>query len=126
MRLFSVTTALTAAALLTAAPALAQSTRKPAPAPAAAPGAPATANPIIVTVNNDPIRVSDVAAWVDGHVPPEQRAQIGQEKLFNAAVNELATGKALQIMARKQGLDRDPQSPVRCRPPPTRSCSGSC
>ncbi len=111
MRLFSVTTALTAAALLTAAPALAQSTRKPAPAPTAAPGAPAapaTANPIIVTVNNDPIRVSDVAAWVDGHVPPEQRAQIGQEKLFNAAVNELATGKALQIMARKQGLDRDP------------------
>ena len=111
MRLFSVTTALTAAALLTAAPALAQSTRKPAPAPAAAsgaPAAPAAANPIIVTVNNDPIRVSDVAAWVDGHVPPEQRAQIGQEKLFNAAVNELATGKALQIMARKQGLDRDP------------------
>ena len=104
MRLFTLTTALTAAVLATA-PALAQ-------APKAATAGAATAapppNPVIVTVNGDPIRVSDVAAWVDVHVPAEQRQQIGQEKLFSAAVNELATGKALQIMARKQGLDRDP------------------
>ena len=107
MRLLTLTTAVTAAALA-AGPALAQA---PKAAPAAStPAAPAASqpNPIIVTVNNDPIRVSDVAAWVDVHVPAEQRQQIGQEKLFSAAVNELATGKALQIMARKQGLDRDP------------------
>ncbi len=108
MRLLTLTTALTVAALATA-PALAQA---PKAAPATAPAAPTTAapqgNPIIVTVNNDPIRVSDIAAWVDVHVPAEQRQQIGQEKLFSAAVNELATGKALQIMARKQMLDRDP------------------
>jgi peptidyl-prolyl cis-trans isomerase C len=41
-------------------------------------------------------------------VPAEQRAQIGPEKLFQAAVDNLVSGKALQIMARKQGLDRDP------------------
>ena len=109
MRLLTLTTALTVLSTV----ALAQAPKAP-PAPAAkAPAPPAAAtpaqqNPIIVTVNNDPIRVSDIAAWVDAHVPAEQRAGIGQEKLFTAAVNELATGKALQIMARTQKLDRDP------------------
>ena len=110
MRLLTLTTALTAAVFATA-PAMAQAPRPAAaPAPAAAPGAPAAPpqNAIIVTVNGDPVRVSDVLGWVDTHVTPEQRQSIGQEKLFSAAVNELATGKALQIMARKQGLDRDP------------------
>jgi peptidyl-prolyl cis-trans isomerase C len=104
MRLLTLTSALTAAAISTAAFAQAPKTA-PAAAPAAAAAQP---NPIILTVNGDPIRLSDVAGWVDAHVPAEQRAQIGQEKLFTAAVNELATGKALQVMARKQGLDRDP------------------
>ncbi len=110
MRLLTLTTALTAAVLATA-PALAQAPHPaaaPAPAAGAAtPGAPAP-NAVIVTVNGDPVRVSDVLGWVDTHVTPEQRQSIGQDKLFSAAVNELATGKALQIMARKQGLDRDP------------------
>ncbi len=112
MRLLTLTTALTAAAL--ALPASAQTAKAPAaaapkgPPVTGAPTAPAAQNLVIVTVNGDPIRVSDVAAWVDVHVPAEQRQQIGQEKLFGAAVNELATGKALQVMARKQGLDRDP------------------
>jgi len=105
MRALTFTSALTAALISTAA--LAQAPKPAAPAaPAAA--TPAQQNPIILTVNSDPIRVSDIAAWVDAHVPAEQRAQLGQEKLFSAALNQLATGKALQIMARKQGLDRDP------------------
>ena len=110
MRLLTLTTALTAAVLATA-PAMAQALRAGAPpatatAPAA-PGAPPS-NAVILTVNGDPIRVSDVVGWIDSHVSPEQRQSISQDKLFSAAVNELATGKALQIMARKQGLDRDP------------------
>ncbi len=97
--------ALTAALLSTAAIAQAP---KPAAAPAATPATPAQQNPIIATVNNDAIRLSDISAWVDTHVPAEQRQQIGQEKLFAAALDNLVSGKALQVMARKQGLDRDP------------------
>ncbi len=104
MRL-ALSAALTAALLSTAAIAQAP---KPAAAPAATPATPAQQNPIIATVNNDAIRLSDISAWVDTHVPAEQRQQIGQEKLFAAALDNLVSGKALQVMARKQGLDRDP------------------
>lgn len=106
MRLLTITSALTAAVFATA-PALAQAL-KTAPVGTATAATAPPSNAIIVTVNGDPVRVSDVAAWVDTHVPAEQRQSIGQDKLFSAAVNELATGKALQVMARKQGLDRDP------------------
>ena len=108
MRVLTLTTALTAALTCTAA--LAQSPRPAAPTRPGAPGAaaPAQANPLIATVNGDPIHLADISAWVDGHVPAEQRAQIGQEKLFAVAMDNLVSGKALQVMARKQGLDRDP------------------
>lgn len=102
MRL-ALSTAVTAALLSTAA--MAQAPKPAASAPATPP---AQQNPIIATVNNDPIRVSDIQAWVEGHVPAEQRAQVGQEKLFAAAMDNLISGRALQIMARKQNLDRDP------------------
>ncbi len=108
MRLLTLTTALTVAAISNAA--FAQAPKPAASAatsPAGAPAAPVQQNPIVVTVNNEPIRVSDVAAWIEAHVPAEQRAQVPQDRLFSVAVNQLATGKALQIMARKQGLDRD-------------------
>jgi len=76
----------------------------------AAPGAtpPGQQNPLIATVNNEPIRLSDISAWIDTHVQPEQRSQIPQERLFGAALDNVVSGKALQIMARKQGLDKDP------------------
>jgi peptidyl-prolyl cis-trans isomerase C len=104
MRLLTLTTALSAAVISFAspmAPALAQ-----APKTAATP--PAQQNPTIASVNGDPIKLSDIAAWVDSHVQPEQRAQIGQEKLFAAALDNLVSGKALQVMARKQGMEKDP------------------
>ncbi len=109
MRAPILTTALTAAMLSTAAyaqapKATAPATKTTAPATAAA----TTPNPVIATVNNDPIRLSDISAWVETHVPAEQRAQVGQEKLFAAAMDNLVSGRALQVMARKQGLDRDP------------------
>ena len=107
MRALTLTTALTAALACTAA--LAQSPRPAAPAkPGTSAAAPAQPNPLIATVNGDPIHLADISAWVDGHVPAEQRAQIGQEKLFAVAMDNLVSGKALQVMARKQGLDHDP------------------
>jgi peptidyl-prolyl cis-trans isomerase C len=109
MRSLTLTTALTAAVLTFVSPfgtVIAQAA-KPAPAaPAIAPQA--QKNPLIATVNGEPIKLSDIAAWVDTHVQPEQRAQIGQEKLFTAALDNLVSGMALQVMARKQGLDKDP------------------
>ena len=106
MRALTLTTALAAALTCTAS--LAQSPRPAAAAKPGAPAAPAQQNPLIATVNGDPIRLSDISAWVDTHVPAEQRAQVGQEKLFAVAMDNLVSGKALQVMARKQGLDRDP------------------
>jgi peptidyl-prolyl cis-trans isomerase C len=100
MRLLPLTTAVALAVLSTAASAQ--------QAPKAAPAAPAQPNPLVATVNGDQIHVSDISAWVDTHVQPEQRQQIPQDKLFSAALENLVTGKALQIMAHKQGLDRDP------------------
>jgi peptidyl-prolyl cis-trans isomerase C len=99
MRLLPLTTAVAMAVLSTTA--LAQAPK--------APGAPATQpNPLIATVNGDQIHLADISAWIDSHVQPEQRSQIPQEKLFAAALDNLISGKALQVMARKQGLDKDP------------------
>ena len=104
MRLLTLTTAVSVAVLSTAA--LAQPAAKGAPAGLGAAGA--QPNPLIATVNGDQIRLSDISAWIETHVQPEQRSQIPQDKLFAAALDNLVSGKALQIMARKQGLDRDP------------------
>jgi peptidyl-prolyl cis-trans isomerase C len=97
MRLLPLTTAFALAVLSTTA--LAQAPKAPAAAPP---------NPLVATVNGDPIHLTDISAWIDTHVQPEQRSQIPQEKLFAAALDNLVSGKALQVMARKQGLDRDP------------------
>ncbi len=107
MRL-ALSTALTAALLSTAALAPAALAQAPKPAASAQATPPAQQNPLIATVNNDPIRLSDITAWIETHVPAEQRQQVGQEKLFAAALDNLVSGRALQVMARKQGLDRDP------------------
>jgi peptidyl-prolyl cis-trans isomerase C len=102
MRALSLTTAV---ALVTLSSLAIAQTAKPASGAAPAP----QQNPLIVTVNNDQIHLSDVQAWIDGHVPPEQRQQAPQDKLFAVALDNLVSGKALQVMARKQGLDKDPQ-----------------
>jgi peptidyl-prolyl cis-trans isomerase C len=66
-------------------------------------------DPLLATVNNAAIHRSDVQAWIDSHVSAEQRQQLPQDKLFSAALDNLISGKALQTMARTQGLDSDPQ-----------------
>jgi len=100
MRALSLTTAVALAMLSTTTIA------QPVPKGGAAPSA--QQNPLIASVNGDQIRLSDVSTWIDSHVQPEQRSQIPQERLIGVAVDNLISGKALQVMARKQGLDKDP------------------
>jgi peptidyl-prolyl cis-trans isomerase C len=93
-----VTTALTAAAISFAA--LAAPPKQP---PAAATGA----NTVVATVNGEAIRMSDVATAAQG-LPPQIQQQMSPDKLFPLLVEQLVSGKAVQIQARKEGLDRDP------------------
>jgi peptidyl-prolyl cis-trans isomerase C len=99
MRSLSVTTALAAAAISFAALA-APPARQPAPAATGA-------NTVVATVNGEPIRMSDVATAAQA-LPPQIQQQMPPEKLFPLLVEQLVSGKAVQIQARKQGLDRDP------------------
>jgi len=97
MRSLSVTTALAAAAISFAALAA------PPKQPAAASGP----NTVVATVNGEPIRMSDVATAAQG-LPPQIQQQMAPDKLYPLLVEQLVSGKAVQIQARKQGLDRDP------------------
>ena len=98
MRSLSVTTALAAAAISFAAFAA-----PPKPPAAAATGA----NTVVATVNGEPIRMSDVAVAAQG-LPQQIQQQMAPDKLYPLLVEQLVSGKAVQIQARKQGLDRDP------------------
>ncbi len=103
MRLISLTTALTAIAITSAA--VAAPPAKMAPAKAVAGKG---ANTVVATVDGQPIRMSDVAAAAQG-LPQQVQQQMPPEKLFPALVKQLVSGKAVQILARKQGLDKDPE-----------------
>jgi peptidyl-prolyl cis-trans isomerase C len=99
MRLSLLASALTVAAFTSAAIAA------PAPAPAAK-GAPA-GNPVLATVNGDPIRMSDVAQAAQA-LPQQIQQQMPPDKLFPLIIDQLVAGKAVQIQAKKQGVDKDP------------------
>jgi peptidyl-prolyl cis-trans isomerase C len=89
--------ALALVAVLAAFPALAQT---PTPAPAAgAPSAP-QADPVIATVNGQPIHMSDVQAAAQD-LPAQQ--------LFPLLVNQLIDRKALLVAAKSQNLQNNPQ-----------------
>jgi len=79
--------------------------------PKAAPAAPAAAaspSTVVATVNGDPIRMGDVAQAAQG-IPQQMQGQIPPEKLFPLLIEQLVNGKAVQIQARKQGIDKDPK-----------------
>ncbi len=103
MRLSLLASALTLAAFTSVAIA-APKEAAPPPAPAAAP----QANTVLAKVNGDPITMADVAAAAQG-LPPQIQQQIPPEKLFPMLVDQLISGKAVQIQARKQGLDKKPE-----------------
>jgi len=87
--------AITAAALLASPVAFAQ-----AP-PAAAP------DPVLAKVNGEDIHLSDVSEAL-GTLPPEYR-QMPPQMLYPKILDQLISQKAVIVLARKQGLDRDPQ-----------------
>jgi peptidyl-prolyl cis-trans isomerase C len=77
----------------------------PAKAPAPA------GNPVLATVNGDPIRMSDLATLAQGLSPREQQQmqQIPPEQLAGRLLENLISEKALLLQAKKEGLDRDPK-----------------
>ena len=111
MRLLTLSTALTVAALTAAAlpgPAAAQSAKPAAPATAPAAGAAAPQkNAIVATVNGDPIRLSDISAAA-AQLPPEVKQQMPQNVIFAKLVDQLVARKALVVQAKKEGIDKDP------------------
>nr|WP_321983502.1 peptidylprolyl isomerase [uncultured Lichenicoccus sp.] len=122
MRLTSLAASLAAAALLAPAfvpalltgPASAQTAHHPASgSPGASGGADAGAgktaspNPIVATVNGDPVHLDDVRAAAQS-LPDEMR-QLPPNVLFPMIVNQVIDQKALLIAARHQGVQKDPQ-----------------
>ena len=99
---------LAAALLLLAAPALAQTSPAPnpaAPAPIAPPGPPG-GDPVVATVNGQPIHLSDVKEAAES-LPANVRA-LPPEMLYPKLINSIVSEKALADVARKQGLQNDP------------------
>ncbi len=110
MRLTSPAAALAAAALLSSVPCgtavLAQTTQH---ASGGAPGklAPlANPNPVVATVNGDPVHLDDVRAAAQ--TLPDDMRNMPPGVLFPMIVNQVIDQRALLITARKQGLQKDP------------------
>lgn len=93
------------AALCAAAPALAQQPAQKPPAPAAAP-APAPADPVVATVNGQPIHLSDLNLAAQA-LPPELR-RMPPDTLFPMLLDQQIDRKALVEEARRTSLDKDP------------------
>ncbi|MBV9812668.1 MAG: peptidylprolyl isomerase, partial [Acetobacteraceae bacterium] len=78
----------------------------PAPSPSAtAPGSPAAADPVVATVNGDPIHLSDVSAAAKSL--PAQFRSMPPQQLFPLVLNQLIDQQAMVDMARKTGLADD-------------------
>ncbi len=115
MRLSSPAAAITAAALFVsasspaafAAPAHKKDAATPAAA-AAAPAAPRNENPVVASVNGDPIRLDRVRAAAQSL--PDNVRGMPPQMLFPMIVNQLVDQKALLIEAQKQGLAKDPDA----------------
>lgn len=86
--------------------AIAQGT-KPAPAARPATISGPAPNPVVATVNNEPIHLSDVGAAA-AQVPAEVRQQMPPDILYQKLLEQLVNRKALTLEARRVGLDRDP------------------
>jgi peptidyl-prolyl cis-trans isomerase C len=94
--------AIALAASLLAFPVLAQTSSAPAAAPAAA----APTDPVLATVNGQPIRLSDVQAA--GANLPAQLQQLPPQQLLPLLVNQLIDRKALLVAAQAEGLQKNP------------------
>lgn len=104
MHRLPILSAIALAAGLAVLPAMAQ-TSAPAPAPAAAPAGPA--DPIIATVNGQPIHFSDVQSAAQNL--PAQMQQLPAQQLFPLLVNQLIDRQALLVAAKAESLQNNPQ-----------------
>ncbi len=77
-----------------------------APAPGPAPAA-AQADPVLATVNNQPIHLSDVQDAASGL--PAQLQQLPPQQLLPLIVNQLIDRKALLVAAQAEDLQKNPQ-----------------
>lgn len=75
-----------------------------APAPATAPEKPVDPNKVVATVNGEKITVADAQDAL-ANLPPQMR-QLPPNMIFPMLINQLADQKAIQIVARKEGLDK--------------------
>jgi peptidyl-prolyl cis-trans isomerase C len=91
---------------LAALPAIAQ-TAAPAAPGAAAQAAATQADPVIATVNNQPIHMSDVQSAAQSL--PAQMQQLSAQQLFPLLVNQLIDRQALLVAAKAEKLQNDPQ-----------------
>jgi peptidyl-prolyl cis-trans isomerase C len=103
--------------LAAAQPALAQGTppgtTPTTPPPVAAPSAAATDNPVLVRVDGEEIRRSDLQAAIT-ELPPELRAA-PENVLSPLVIDQLITQKALVAAARTQKLQDQPEVQARIR-----------
>jgi peptidyl-prolyl cis-trans isomerase C len=79
------------------------------PADPAAPGSPAGSaapDPVLATVNGQPIHSSDLTAAIET-LPPQARSMPPQQ-LYTMMLEQLIDGRALVFEAQKTGLDKDP------------------
>ncbi|GAN78871.1 peptidylprolyl isomerase [Acidocella aminolytica] len=75
--------------------------------------APADSNPVVATVNNIKIHMSDIQA--DAQNIPPQMQQLPPEKLLPLLINQEVDRKALLIAAQKEGLEKDPNVAARMK-----------
>jgi peptidyl-prolyl cis-trans isomerase C len=91
-----------------ATPAAAQ----PAPAPASGPpvaqppAAQPAPDPVVARVSGAEIRLSDIQDAMQGL--PDQYRSMPPQMLYPALINQLVDRKAVALLARKEGLDKDP------------------
>lgn len=79
----------------------------PAPAPAApAPAATADQNPVLASVNGQPIRLADVRQAMASM--PEQLRKLPDNIIVPILLNQLVDQRAIQAAATKSGLDKQP------------------
>jgi peptidyl-prolyl cis-trans isomerase C len=65
-------------------------------------------DPVVATVNGQPIHLSDLKAATE-MLPPQARAMPPQQ-LYPMLLNQLIDAQALLIEAKKEGLDKDPNT----------------
>jgi peptidyl-prolyl cis-trans isomerase C len=87
--------------------------QQPKPAKAPPPGKPgagapaAGQDPVIATVGDDKIHLSDLVAAEQG-LPPQARAALPQDQIYRQLLDRMVASKALVQQARAEGLANDP------------------